>query len=141
MGLVWKSIGCLGLFSVLALGQSGTASLTGKLIDITGAGVSPVRIELESEQSPGKSTYTEPDASGEWSFSNLLPGEYMFSAVSPGFQPLRVRGIRVKDGQHKTLPALELKIGAMGCEASPVGKYIRFLDDETRTGGFGGRIQ
>ena len=139
MRLIWNSAGCLWLFGVLAFGQGGTGSIAGKLIDITGAGISQAHIKLESER--GDQYSGEPNSEGEFSFSRLLPGEYALTASSPGFHNFIVRGIKVIDDEKKTLPTLQLKIGSMGCESDPVVDYIRFVDGETRTGDFGGRIQ
>ena len=139
MRLVCNSVGCLLLFSVLAFGQGGTGSLTGKLIDITGAGIWQAHIKLESER--GDQYSAEPNSEGEFSFVHLLPGEYILKAESPGFQLLTVRAIRIGDGEPKTLPPLRLDIGSMACEREPLVQYIRLLDGETHTGDLGGRIQ
>jgi len=133
------SAGCLWLFSVLAFGQSGTGSLTSKLIDITGAVVLQAHIKFESDR--GDQYTAEPNSEGQFSFSRLIPGEYTLTASSRGFRNFTVRGIRIADGEQKTLPLLRLEIASMGCSSEPVVDYIRFLDGETPTGDFGGRIQ
>jgi hypothetical protein len=94
---------------------------------------------LESELAPNRNTSTEADGNGNWSLTNLLPGEYTLRASRPGFDTLTVRGIKIVNGEQKTLPALRLNVGF--CGAGPALKYIRFLDSETVTGDFGARTQ
>jgi hypothetical protein len=142
MRLVCSSVACLLLLGVPAFGQ--TAGLTSKMIAggglVPGYGVVPgVRIRLESEQDPSRNISTESDAHGNWSLTNLFPGEYMLRAFRPGFDTFTVRGIRIVDGEQKILPPLRLNVGF--CGSSPVVKYIQFLDSETVTGDFGARIQ
>ena len=134
MRLVWNSVAGLLLFGVLAFGQ--TASLTGKLIDITGAGISQAHIKLESER--GDQYSAELNSEGEFSFSRLSPGEYKLTAGSPGFHNLTVRGIKTIDGERKILGSLRLDI-PVPCGGSPLVEYIRLNDGVS--GDFGGRIQ
>jgi Carboxypeptidase regulatory-like domain len=124
---------------VLAFGQS--ASLTGKMVASVvpadpGGVVPGVSIRLESEQDSRRNTSTESDANGNWSLTNLLPGEYTLTASSRGFAALTVRGIKIVGGEQKVLPALRLDIRSSGCGGGPLVQYARLLDGETRTGDF-----
>ncbi len=144
MRLILNFAGCLLLFSVPAFGQ--TASLAGKIVASAvpadpGGVVPGVSIRLELEQDSSRNTSTESDANGNWSLTNLLPGEYTLTASSRWFVTLTVRGIKIVGGERKVLPALRLDIGSSGCGGGPRVQYAQLLDGETRTGDFGARIQ
>jgi hypothetical protein len=140
MRFVCSSVTYLWLLGVLAFGQGGTARLTGKLIDITGAGIWQAQIKLESDR--GDQYSAEPNSEGEFAFSHLLPGEYNLATHSAGFLSSTVRGIKITNSETKTLPPLRLSIPSHGvCNYKPEIKYIRFVDEETRTGDLGGRVE
>lgn len=74
-----------GLLGVVALGQTNTGTITGKILDpqnaaIQGATVTAVDIDTQVKRS------TETNGDGAYSFAGLIPGQYEVSASSPGFQ-------------------------------------------------------
>jgi iron complex outermembrane receptor protein len=67
--------------SPIAHSQSGL-TLTGKIVDESGAGVSGALVGLYSTKRSGE---TKADSGGGFEFSNLDPGKYQMEVTSPGF--------------------------------------------------------
>ena len=82
---------CSGLIGVWlvtlpSVAQDGTAGLTGKVKDITGAGVSGTQAELLSETVFDRRFRTSADSTGAYHFSGLPTDEYTLKLLSPGFE-------------------------------------------------------
>lgn len=67
--------------------QTPSSSLTGTVVDTTGAAVPDVGVSLFGPARRDART----DAEGRFSFDALPPGDYRVSAVHPGFAPVDVR--------------------------------------------------
>src|SRR5208337_4459810 len=75
--------------------QDVTASLVGKVQDLTGTSIPLADARLQSG-SPS--------------------GEYTLQLFSPGFKKLTVRSIHLSDGEQKSIPPLRLQVGSIsGC--------------------------
>jgi hypothetical protein len=133
---------CSGLIGVCLLtlpsvAQVGSAGLTGKVKDITGAGVSSAQAELLSETVSDRRFRTSADSTGIYHFSGLPTGEYTLKLFSPGFKSLTVKSIHIMESEQKSLPTLQLQVGSIAdCGGHAVLDYIRFLP----TGGHSGNL-
>src|SRR6266403_4119612 len=91
--------GLLGfLFCVLTAGPLSfaqiAASLRGRVLDPSGAAVGNAHVELiESAKNVHQSTTTS--STGDYLFTNLIPGTYEVDVAAPGFQALHHTGITV----------------------------------------------
>ena len=92
------------------------ASLTGAVIDQTGAYVPHASVELASETDDYK---VQADDSGVYQFSNLPAGEYTLTIRVPGFINRRIKSIGLLTGEPKRLPDVTLDIGNNGCGGPP----------------------
>ena len=91
-----------------ALGQI-AASLRGRVLDPSGAGIPNASVELiESAKNVHLSTTTS--TTGDYLFTNLNPGSYSVSVAASGFQRLEHTGISVAVGQTVTAD-LSLTLG------------------------------
>lgn len=91
-----------------------SASITGRVQDVTGAVVAGVRTELRPESDEIRVlTTTNTDAFGSFNIGNLTEGNYVLRLMSPGFKWLTIKSIYLSEGEHKALPTLELSIGEM----------------------------
>ena len=118
------------------------ASLTGNVLDITGARVAGTYAELSSETSPQRVYKAQANESGEYRFVGLLSDDYKLTLMRAGFKSLKVRSIRISDREHKVMPVLTLDVASSGCgNGRPVLDYLRFLSSATHTGDFGGSVR
>jgi hypothetical protein len=92
------------------------ASLTGAVIDLTGAFIPHASVELASETNDYK---VQTDDSGVYQFSNLPAGEYTLTIRVLGFINRRIKSIGLLTGEPKRLPDVTLDIGNSGCGGPP----------------------
>lgn len=133
----------LGLLLVLrSVAQDSTASLTGKVEDITGAGVPRTHVELRSETSPDRAFHTQADDTGSYRLSGLPADKYTLNLSSPGFQELTVKSIHISDGEQKLMPVLELLVGSLAdCGGHAALDYFRFLPLRSHVGNLRGTVR
>jgi hypothetical protein len=100
------------LFAVrIALGQAGTADLTGIVSDTTGALVSAAKVTA-TDRETGISTETQSGTGGVYIFTNLRPSVYSVSAEADGFQMLLRTGVTLVTGE-RTRVDLTLVVGSV----------------------------
>jgi hypothetical protein len=121
--------------------QVSTATLTGKVKDITGAGVHGTVAELQLERAPINPFQTVSDATGVFHFAALPAGEYTLRLSTGGFQRLTIKAIQILDGEQKSIPVLELVLGNMNCAGGAVSDHIRFLPPGDNVGSLGGTVR
>jgi hypothetical protein len=133
-------VGCL--LTLPSVGQDSTAGLTGKVRDITGAGVSGTQAELLSETASDRRFRTSADSSGVYHFTGLPTDEYTLKLLSPGFKLLTVKSIHILENEQKSLPNLQLEVGSMAdCGGHAVLDYIRFLPSGDHFGDLVGSVR
>ncbi len=99
----------LCLFSVLALAQRETGTITGTVTDPTGAAVSNSKITVKSAATGAVRTVAA-NQSGLYSVTDLQPGAYEVSVEGPGFATYKGK-VEVTVGSTNTFNAA-LKVGA-----------------------------
>jgi len=92
------------------------ASLTGAIIDQTGAFIPHAAVELASETNDYK---VQADDSGVYQFSNVPAGEYTLTIQVPGFRNRTIKSIGLLTGEPKRLPDVTLDTGSNGCGPPP----------------------
>ncbi len=90
-----------GLSCALVSAQSISGDLTGTIYDATGAIVVNANIIAKNE-STGVEATTKSTNTGEYRFSNLLPGTYRVTVSATGFSQLQTQGVRVILNQTQT---------------------------------------
>ena len=85
--LVWGLVGSLAL-----LGQFTTASLSGTLLDPSGAAVPAATVTVQNSET-GFTRTTKSGKGGDYLFPVLPVGEYTLTVVKPGFQTYAQKGI------------------------------------------------
>jgi len=106
----------------LLIPLSNAASLTGSLVDVTGAYVSKAAVELDSG---GQKYQTQTDDAGVYRFANLPDGEYTLTIRVPGFINLTIEAIGLLEAEQKRIPEVTLLIG-IGC-GGPYRDSVRLL--------------
>jgi carboxypeptidase family protein len=129
------------LISVPVKAQDRTASLTGKVTDITGALVAGTLAELRSESAPERGYRTTADSAGAYHFSTLPADEYTLKLSMPGFRSLTVKSIHISESEQKWVPTVQLAVSINGCRDRGVLDYIRFLQLVADIGNLGGSVR
>jgi len=97
------------VFSVLAFSQADRGTVSGSVMDSSGAVVPGVPLVLRNEAT--NLTYsTTASENGTYSFLNLPVGVYVLSADAKGFQKYEVKGIQVQVNQQSRVD-LSLRLG------------------------------
>ncbi len=96
--------------------QEATASLTGTVVDETGAYIAHAALALDS----GANKYqVHADETGVYKFSNLPVGEYTLKVQMPGFRTRTVKSIVLSAGEPRRVPNITLDIGDCGHLLTP----------------------
>ncbi|MFB3827080.1 MAG: TonB-dependent receptor domain-containing protein [Bryobacteraceae bacterium] len=124
------------LFILFALAASAglaqVATLTGRVIDPSGAVVPQAAVTARSEAT-GITTSTETTSEGYYTLPSLLPGRYELSISKPGFVPVRQTGLELTVQQVARVD-VTLTIGAVA-ETIQVQAQTPLLDTESTTVG------
>lgn len=81
----FRSIPLLFTAAAVALAQVGTGIITGKIVDLTGAAMPDVRVEVANQDS-GSSAVAVTNGDGIYRVPALLPGTYLVTASRQGFE-------------------------------------------------------
>lgn len=104
------------------------ASLTGTVVDPTGAFVPHAAVELES----GANKYTvQADDSGVYQFSNLPAGEYTLKVTMLGFKSRTVKSVRLSEREPNRLLDIPLDVAVMACGQPLILDWILLPPGET----------
>jgi hypothetical protein len=82
--------------------QAISGDLVGSIQDSTKAAVSSATVEAANTATNAK-TRTRSDSSGEYRFTNLLPGTYELTATADGFAPSSLKGLLVEANKISTV--------------------------------------
>jgi len=94
-----------------AFAQVTTASLTGTVVDPSGALVSNARVVLTAEAT-GVTRSTVSNGKGEFSFSAVPSGDYRVTITAKGFETYTQTGIHLDPQDDRALRGLQLSVGA-----------------------------
>jgi hypothetical protein len=112
-------VGVLLLFSLSASAQTRTGRLLGQVVGVDDTPMPGATVTASSEVVMGGSRATVTDASGEFRFAALPPGNYSVTASMAGHQPQTVDGVAIKIGAAATanfmlIPEFSDEIAVMG---------------------------
>ncbi len=105
------AVGAAFLLPGAAWAQGTTATLSGTVLDASGAVIPNAAVELKSESS-GDRRNSVSNGSGLFSFSAVPVGDYDVTIKAGGFQSFQQTGIHLDPGDQKTVRDLTLKAGA-----------------------------
>jgi len=122
------SLTVLLLCSMSAIGQSTYGSITGSVTDSSGAAISGANVTLTNVRTSQTSAQqTNPD--GQYSFVNLIPGEYKIDVEKQGFKHSSMPNIAVQVNQASKID-VTLPVGQVS-ETVEVTSEIPLLQAET----------
>ncbi|WP_353071742.1 TonB-dependent receptor [Tunturiibacter gelidoferens] len=87
-----------------------TASLSGNVVDTTGAVIPGATVSLTNTASRDKRNVTS-NASGYFTFAGVIPGTYTVQIAAPGFRGFRQDNVTVDPGDVRNLNNLSLTVG------------------------------
>lgn len=106
--LLWTYVMLLSVGLAL-FGQEFRASLTGRVVDASGASVSGANVQAQAKATGAISSSTT-DASGYYQILFLIPGEYTVITESAGFEKKIQEGLNLQVAERATMN-IELRIG------------------------------
>src|SRR5579863_9655239 len=115
--LSWAAVLPLLVLALVVLGlptsrrAQVTATLTGTVEDQSGGVIPGATVTLTNEATKFASVDTS-NGAGLYAFPSLTPGTYDIKASAKGFKAKEVTGIVLNAGDIKTVPALDLTVGA-----------------------------
>ncbi len=87
------------------------ATLSGIVSDQTDARIAGATILIRNEAT-GVLRNTRADNQGFWSVTGLIPGTYTVTVSARGFSPWQENGIRLNQGDSRTIANIHLKVGS-----------------------------
>jgi hypothetical protein len=100
----------LATFSALLLAQAGSADLTGRVLDATGAAVGSATVKV-TDLSTNLSKECRTTNSGDYSFLGLKPDNYRIGVSAAGFKVMQRNSVALETG-HRVLLDLDLQVGS-----------------------------
>jgi hypothetical protein len=116
-GIRWVAVLPLLVLALLVFGLPSalraqvTATLSGTVEDQSGGVIPAAQVTLTNEATKFGTTETT-NGAGLYAFASLTPGTYDIKASAKGFKATQVTGIVLNAGDVKTVPALDLTVGA-----------------------------
>ena len=130
--LLFAPVAALVLASPAGYAQQTQASLTGQVLDPTGARIPDAQVTI-TDQSTAISRVVKSSSAGRYSVTNLNPGTYQVEVTSPGFTGKIEKDITLQVGQDGSLD-VTLQPGASG-EVVTVEATAALTDTETSSQG------
>jgi Carboxypeptidase regulatory-like domain len=103
-------LGVLLLFCGQAMAQTGTGSITGTVLDESGAVIPGVNVSAVNERT-GETRTAAANESGEFVLTALPPSVYTIRIEKAGFKSFRRTGITLSAGMRVPLGAIRLTVG------------------------------
>ncbi len=116
-GLSWVAVLPLLMLALVVLGlpttlrAQVTATLSGTVEDQSGGVIPAAQVTLTDEATK-QSRVEQTNGAGLYAFPSLTPGNYNIKASAKGFKGKEITGIVLNAGDVKTVPALDLTVGA-----------------------------
>jgi len=109
--------------ATLLIPLSEAASLTGSVVDPTGAYVTNIAAELASATNK---YLARTDNAGVYQFSSLPEGKYDLTFQVNGFQRFTLKSIELSEREQKQIPEITLRVGRSAC-GDPYRDFVRLL--------------
>lgn len=110
--------------------QHSSGSISGTVVDQTGAAVAGARVKLlRQDQSPDQEIFSGED--GQFSFTNVAPGPFQLTFISPGFTTQSSSG-NLQSGEIFTVPQITLALATAVTEVRVVPSRVDVAEDEIK---------
>ncbi len=134
-----KFVGALLAFAAIACAQTSRGTVTGTVLDSSGAAIAHARVALSGEQT-GVRLASESNESGVFRFDAVDLGIYDLTVERPGFKGVRISGIGVEANRTTSIDP-QLEVGAAETRIDVRGDSSELLikDSPQRGGNFQAR--
>lgn len=129
----WRSAALLILFSTNVWNQSVSGSITGAVIDPSGAGVPSAGVTVTNPATGVRLSMTT-NAQGYYLASNLIAGDYQVEVTATGFKTFRQNSVPVTIGSTVRLD-VQLDIGSLQDAVNVEETASLVTDDKVNLGG------
>ena len=102
-----------------AFGQTVTGSISGTVVDPSGAAIPGAKVTLTSEQTKVSSTATS-NSAGNFVFTALMPDTYDLAITAVGFATWEENGIVLNSQESRAVPNIALHVAAAKTEVTVV---------------------
>ncbi len=110
--LMLVGLAALLLLSGLALAQITTGTVTGRVIDTSGAVVPGAQVSLISQTQGTRTAPVPTNRTGDYVIPNLAPDTYTVEVTADSFKTTQRTGIVVTGGDRVGVPPITLEVGA-----------------------------
>jgi len=114
--LILLSVALL-LMPLSVMAQTVTGSLSGAVLDASGAVVPGATVVLTDEATGSSQTVTT-NSAGRYSYTAIFPGTYTVKVTAKGFSAYQVKGIVLHQQESRSVPDVLLKPGATAEEVT-----------------------
>jgi len=109
--IVGGLVAVLLLLPQAAMTQITVGTISGRVVDASGAVVAGAKVNLISESQNTKTGAVVTNAEGDYVIPNLAPDTYTIEVSAPSFMTLKRTGIVVTGGDRVGVPSLALEVG------------------------------
>jgi hypothetical protein len=110
--------------------QQAVGSISGKVVDQTGAAVAGTRVKLaRQDQSPSQETVSDED--GRFAFTNLAPGAFQITIAMEGFSAQTSSGALLP-GEIHVIPQITLALATAVTEVRVVPPQVEVAEDQIK---------
>ena len=95
-----------------AIAQSSSGTISGRVVDTTGAVVANAEVDLVN-QLTGTMVKTKVRSSGDFSFLDVQPGTFMVIVKSPGYKELQKKNLRLSSSERLSAGTITLDVGSV----------------------------
>src|SRR3954449_8771315 len=126
------------LFLLLAIApaaysQMMSGQITGRLADSGGAVIAGAKIQLTNELTNQVREF-QTDSSGNFTFTNVPPGNYTIRVAHPGFKTYEQKAINVGAVEKVALPEITLQVGDVSTSVEVQASAVRVSTDSSDRG-------
>jgi hypothetical protein len=138
-GMLSRSVAALVVFAALAHAQTSRGTVTGTVLDVSGAVIARAHVTLTGEQT-GVRLQTESNQDGVYRFDAVDPGVYDLGIAHPGFKAYFASKLGVEANRVTTIdPKLEVGDAGTRVEVNAESSELLTKDSPLRGGNFDSR--
>jgi hypothetical protein len=113
--------------------QMMSGQITGRLADSGGAVIAGARVQLVNELTQQTRDFLT-DSSGNFTFTNVSPGNYTVRVAHPGFKTYEQKAVKVGAVEKVALPEIVLQVGDVSTSVEVQASAVRVATDSSDRG-------